>query len=133
MLLLPVVLVMPGYAAARKKSQPAKPDHDYVAALATADRFLHSWQAGDQEAGLMMLSDAAKQRWSEDRMEQFFSTGENAAYEISRGQKLNTGRYAFPVTLFGSAPRKGHRRERLSAIVVVQDGEEWEIDKLPLP
>jgi len=124
---------MPGFGAARKKSPPAKPDRDYVSALAAADRFLHAWQDEDQEAGLMMLSDAAKQRWSEEQVEQFFSKGENVAYEISRGKKLKTGRYAFSVALFGPAPRKGHGREHLAEIVVVRNGEEWEIDKLPQP
>ena len=81
----------------------------------------------------MMLSDAAKQRWAEEQMEHFFSAGGNAAYEIGRGKKLKTGRYAFSVTLFDSGEQKGHEHGRISEIVVLRDGEEWEIDKLPRP
>ena len=47
-----------------------------------------------------MLTDAAKQHSSEERMEAFFSSGADAAYEIARGKKVKGGRYAFPVTLF---------------------------------
>ena len=32
-------------------------DADYIAALATADRFFHAWQNHDQETGLLLLSD----------------------------------------------------------------------------
>ena len=43
---------------------------------------------------------------SEDRLEEFFSPGADAAYEISRGRKMDSGRYVFPVTLFepGTGP-----------------------------
>ncbi len=47
-----------------------------------------------------MLTDDAKQHSSEDRLEAFFSSGADAAYEIARGKKIKAGRYAFPVTLF---------------------------------
>ena len=80
-----------------------------------------------------MLTDAAKQNSSEDRMESFFSSGSDAAYEIARGKKLKAGRYAFPVTLFASRSDPNQPRgPQKSEIVVVRAGkDEWAIDKLP--
>jgi hypothetical protein len=82
----------------------------YAAALAAANRFLAAWQAQDRENGLVMLTEAAKPHGSEDRLEEFFSPGADAAYEISRGRKMDGGRYVFPVTLFGAGT--GHRGGR---------------------
>ena len=80
-----------------------------------------------------MLTDIAKQHSSEDRMELFFSSGRDAAYEIARGKKLKAGRYAFPVALFASdSEATSYARPQRSEIVVVRAGkDEWAIDKLP--
>jgi hypothetical protein len=108
-------------------------DRAYVSALAAANRFLQAWQNQDHETGLLMLTDDAKQHSSEDRLEAFFSSGADAAYEIARGKKMKAGRYAFPVTLFpfhtGSTTSD---RPQKSEIVVVRAGkDEWAIDRLP--
>ena len=108
-------------------------DPAYVSALSAANRFLQAWQNQDHETGLLMLTDAAKQHSSEDRLEVFFSSGSDSAYEIARGKKLKAGRYAFPVTLFAfhSGTTKTERPQK-SEIVVVRTGkDEWAIDKLP--
>lgn len=109
------------------------PDRGYASALAAANRFLHAWQNQDHETGLLMLTDAAKQNSSEDRLEVFFSSGNDAAYEIARGKKLKAGRYAFPVTLFTSHSDSNQPSRPLrSQIIVVRAGrDEWAIDKLP--
>ena len=121
--------------AARNKhsSTPQVPDPEYTSALAAANRFLQAWQNQDHETGLLMLTDIAKQNSSEDRLEIFFSSGHDAAYEIARGRKLKAGRYAFPVALFasGAGTTKSVRPQK-SEIVVVHAGKgEWAIDRLP--
>ena len=115
-------------------SSPAPaPDLGYASALAAANRFLQAWQNQDHETGLLMLTDVAKQKSSEDRLEAFFASGHDAAYEIARGRKLKTGCYAFPVALFTSLPDSASAvRPQKSQIVVVRAGkDEWAIDKLP--
>ncbi len=111
----------------------AHSDPGYVSALAAANRFLQAWQNQDHETGLLMLTDDAKQHSSEDRMEAFFSSGTDAAYEIARGKKTKTGHYIFPVTLFpvhSGATTPEHPQK--SEIVVVRAGkDEWAIDRLP--
>jgi hypothetical protein len=109
------------------------PDPGYASALAAANRFLQSWQNQDHETGLLMLTDTAKQGSSEDRLEVFFASGHDAAYEIARGRKLKAGCYAFPVALFTSvAGMSNGPRPQRSQIVVVRAGkDEWAIDKLP--
>jgi hypothetical protein len=118
-------------AEARTRPASAVLDRDYAAALATANRFLAAWQAQDRENGLVMLTEAAKQHVSEDRLEEFFSPGADAAYEISRGRKMDGGRYVFPVTLFGAGT--GHRvRPRVSQMIVVESSQnDWAVDRLP--
>jgi hypothetical protein len=108
-------------------------DGNYTSALAAADRFLQAWQAQNQEDGLVLLSDAAKQHASEERIERFFEHGEAAAYEIDRGKMLKGGRYDFPVTLFGVEASEGKRMHPRSAHIVVgrTSKDEWAVDRLP--
>ena len=130
-MLLSFLVLGSGLVLARTKPKAGQVDSDYVSALAAADRFLHAWQAQDQEDGLMMLTDGAKQHWSEERLQEFFSAGENAAYQISGGEKLKAGRYAFPVGLLSSGLR-GQARKRFSEIIVTRTGgQDWAVDRLP--
>ncbi len=130
-MLLSFLVLGSGLVLARAKPKAGQVDSDYVPALAAADRFLHAWQAQDQEDGLMMLTDGAKQHWSEARLQEFFSAGENAAYQISGGKKLKAGRYAFPVGLL-SFELHGQVRKRFSEIIVTRTGgQDWAVDKLP--
>jgi hypothetical protein len=131
LLLTSLVLCLP--VPAKTKPPAATVDRDYIAALASANQFLHAWQAQDHEAGLVMLSDAAKQRSSEERLQSFFApaSGTQQAFEISHGKKLEPGRYSFPVVLLETAPGHAAHR-RLSHIIVTRAGkEEWAVDKLP--
>ena len=107
-------------------------DRGYIAALAAANRFLQAWQNQDHETGLLMLTDTAKQHSSEDRLESFFSSGAEAAYEIARGKKMKAGRYAFPITLFPfhSGTSKSDRPQKSEMVVVRTVKDEWAIDKL---
>jgi hypothetical protein len=108
-------------------------DRSYITALSAANRFLQAWQNQDRETGLLMLTDDAKQQISQDRLEAFFSSGTDAAYEIVRGKKIKVDRYAFPVTLFPfHSSAKTPDRPLKSEIVVVRAGkDEWAIDRLP--
>jgi hypothetical protein len=122
--------------SAKSKHTPATSllDREYVSALASANRFLTAWQTQDHEAGIVLLTDAAKQQVSEDRMQAFFAPGSSIqeGYEISRGKKLKPGRYVFPVALFEIGPDHKWVHPRFSQIVVVNTGkDDWAIDKLP--
>jgi hypothetical protein len=115
-----------------KPSLAPRFDPAYISALAAANRFLQAWQNQDHETGLLMLTDGAKQHSSEDYLEGFFSSGFDTAYEIARGKKLEAGRYAFPITLFGSHSNASRQHRQKTEIVVVRAGkDEWAIDKLP--
>ena len=114
-------------------SPAATSDPGYASALAAANRFLQAWQNQDHETGLLMLTDAAKQNSSEDRLEAFFTSGHDAAYEIARGKKLKAGSYAFPVALFTpvAGMSDGVRPQRSQIVVVLAGKDEWAVDKLP--
>jgi hypothetical protein len=130
------VCFLPLVSIAKTKSKSvAAPDPDYVNALATANRFLHAWQTQDHETGVILLTDSAKQHTSEDYIDVFFSPGESVeeGFEITRGKKLTSGRYRFPVALWQSIAGKNRKpHARFSEIIVVRSGkDEWAIDKLP--
>jgi hypothetical protein len=119
------LLARPSKSARHMSSDPA-----YSSALATANRFLHAWQTQDHETGIMMLSDAARQRVSPDQLQEFFSPAASAAFEIERGKRLNAREYVFPVVLFGHSG--SHDRAHICRIVVTRSGkEDWAVDKLP--
>jgi hypothetical protein len=104
-------------------------DIGYVLALGTANRFLHAWQAGDIETGMVLLSDHARRSHNAENLEKFFSGGSDRAYEIERG-KGHAGRYRFPVVLIMKTD--GGLHHTFSEIIVVDTGKnDWAVDKLP--
>jgi len=130
------VLLSTTLASPKTRNTSPTVDHDYVVALATADRFLHAWQTDDEEAGILLLTDHLKKQSSEDAVHDFFSSSDYArtSYEIGHGRKLAPGRYEFPVALFQSPSRNGHRQThpQASALMVVKAGKnDWAIDSLP--
>ena len=125
-----LLLFLPSWAGARPHS--AKPatlnDPGYVIALGTANRFLHAWQTGDLETGMVLLSDKARRSHDSERLEQFFSSGSDRAYEIGRG-RAHAGRYRFPVVL---VTKTGSLHRAFSEIVLINTGKnDWAVDKLP--
>lgn len=104
-------------------------DPSYCSALATANRFLHAWQAEDHETGIVMLTDSARSQASAELLQSFFSPGPDAAYEIARGKRVNAATYVFPIVLFSSRPVASH--PHTSKIVVMRDGSDWAVNKLP--
>ncbi len=104
----------------RHSNAPTAADPGYVFALATANRFLHAWQMGDLETGMVLLSDQVRHSQDPEKFEQFFFT---------RGQG-NRGRYRFAIVLVTAAG--SHVRRRYSEIIVVDTGKnDWVVDKLP--
>jgi hypothetical protein len=104
-------------------------DSGYVFALGTANRFLHAWQTGDLETGMVLLGDRVRRSHDAETLEQLFSSGSDRAYEIGRG-KGHPGRYRFPVVLVTKQGSGLHRT--FSEIILVRAGKnDWAVDKLP--
>ena len=126
---------------ARPKAHPsarqsATVDSSYVAALAIGNRLMYAWQTQDEENGLVLLTDAAKENATEDGIEIFFTpaSGTQRTYEIGRGRLLKPGRYLFPVMMFEVSAQGAPKRirpESAQLIVVQTAGNEWAVDKLP--
>ncbi|HZP16553.1 MAG TPA: hypothetical protein VFB00_01215, partial [Terriglobales bacterium] len=125
---LPLLCLLPLISSARASRhgiRVAKPE--YSQALAAANRFLSAWQAQDHETGITMLSDSARQHASRDRLQEFFSPGPQAAFEIRHGWRSKSGAYVFPVVLFGS-----DFRARPCKVVISKAGADgWAVSKLP--
>lgn len=127
-----LILPLPAWGAGTH-SRHAKPtaaaNSSYVFALAAANRFLHAWQTGDLEAGMVLLSDRTRHSHNPEELEQFFSGDTERAFEISHG-KGNRGRYRFPVVFLTRQGSGIHRR--FSEIILVNTGKnDWAVDKLP--
>src|SRR5437867_9634755 len=117
-----LLLSLPMWAAGPRKhhsTAPTPTDPDYVFALATANRFLHAWQTGDLETGMVLLSDRVRHSQDPEKFEQFFSGNSNRAFELARGQGSG-GRYRFAVVIVTIAGRRIRRRS--SEIIVVNTG-----------
>lgn len=101
--------------------------------MSAADHFLQAWESRDYEAGVVMLTDVAKQSVSEAQLDELFGTEKSGTrgFEVLHGKKLHPGRYDFPVALFEGAKGK-NAAPRLSRLIVVREGKnEWVIDQLP--
>jgi hypothetical protein len=131
LLLFVIYLATP--SSARTHGQHGRPtaptDPGYVSALATANRFLHAWQAGDLENGMVLISDGIRHSQNAETFEQLFSSTGDRAFEITTGYG-HRGRYSFPIVLL--APKGTHVTRRSSEITVVDAGKnDWVVDKLP--
>jgi len=122
---------LPNWGGAHRHSaKPSAPNGSgYVFALGTATRFLHAWQTGDLETGMILLSDHVRGSHTAETLEQLFSSGSDRAYEIGRG-KGHPGRYRFPVVLVTKTSGGSHRT--FSEIILIHTGKnDWAVDKLP--
>jgi hypothetical protein len=128
-LLLLLSICAQSFAHPHRRTRRAT-DPLYGSALAAANRFLRAWQDQDQETGIMMLSDSARQNVSPEKLQTFFSPGPDAAYEIARGKRVNSVAYQFPVVLFGASGASSHPQACM--VLVTRSGKsEWLVDKLP--
>jgi hypothetical protein len=138
-LLAALLLTAPVWAGSH--AHPARSsdltDPGYGFALAAADQFLHAWQTGDLEAGMVMLSDGIRHSRNPDQIERFFSNANSSsesdskarAFEITRGHG-HPGHYLFPVVLV--TLRGSHVARKFSEVDLVETGKnDWVVDKLP--
>jgi hypothetical protein len=102
----------------------------YVSALAAADHFLHDWQTGDLENGVVLLSDGIRRSQNPEKVEHLFSAGgASRGYQIGAGRGHH-GRYSFPIVFF--TLQENRVAQKSSEIILVETGKnEWVVDKLP--
>ncbi len=124
------------FASARARTHPTNDNTshpDYVYALAAANHFMHAWQTGDTENGMIELSDGLRHSQNADNLEEYFSNSNSISkarsFEITRGTG-HTGRYDFPVVLVSLRGSRVIRK--FSDIVLIETGKnDWTVDKLP--
>ena len=128
-----ILLATPGWPRAHSHStkQEIPTDAGYVFALAAANHFLHAWQTGDLESGMVLLSDGLRHSQNADQMEDFFSNAgaKIRSYEITTGHG-HPGQFTFPIILV--TPRGSHITRKFSEITLIEAGKnDWVVDKLP--
>ena len=127
--LLTIFFATPVWTRPHKPETPT--DAGYVFALAAANHFLHAWQTGDLESGMVLLSDGLRHSQNADQIEDFFSdaTTKTRSYEITTGHG-HPSRYTFPIVLV--MPRGSHITRKFSEITMIETGkDDWVVDKLP--
>jgi len=121
--------------AGTPQGAPQVPSAAYLHALQTANAFLWAWLTRDSEEGLRLMSDHLRTQIHDDEWLRQFVVGlsnpRHQAFEIGRGRRLNTNRYAFPVTLYElySGAQGGARY--LGILEVEKRNEVWRVNRLP--
>jgi hypothetical protein len=133
LLLLPIFLSTVALPRSHPRSakQEIPTDAGYVFALAAANHFLHAWQTGDLESGMVLLSDGLRHSQNADQIEDLFSNAKTKirSFEITVGHG-NPGRYTFPIVLV--TPKGNHITRKFSDITMIEVGKnDWVVDKLP--
>jgi len=120
------------------QADQAKPDDDYVAALAVANDFCRAWRDCNLPMGRLMLTRRMIAQYSDTRLAAALVGGENpshGAFEIFKGRRLGEQRYEFKIRLFHRY--KGQLIDRIEApvqrIVIVNAGDRWLVDEFPIP
>ena len=123
---------LPPVASAKKHKAAIQPaDSNYIAALATANRFLATWQDNDQAAAMPWITNRAKQQSTEEGVDKLFSGSSTRAFEISPGRLVRQGRYQFSIVLLQNDD-SGHTRRRFTELIITNTGNnDWAVDKLP--
>ena len=124
-------LVSPAASAKKHKTATQPTDSNYIAALATANRFLATWQDNDQAAAMPWITKRAKQQSTEEGVDKLFSGSSTRAFEISRGRLVRQGRYQFYIVLLQNDDY-GHTHRRFTELIIANTGNnDWAVDKLP--
>jgi len=143
---LTLVLSLLAGLACEKKGTPSDPGGSsdgsdaggYAPALASANAFCRAWQSQDYLAAKKLFSAALLERHAVGRLVsavQGATNHKHVAYEISRGRRLEDGRYEFPVRLYVRyTGQMSDRQETIDArVVVVSDAAGlWRLDEIPM-
>lgn len=124
-----------GEAATLRPSTPAT----YVEALQTADSFLWAWVNRDVDLGRRLISRDLSLRLQKENREEWFrgymiglSNPHHHSFEIGAGNKINSKRWSFPVTLYEHYTGEPYAFKYESKIEVVHDDDAWRVDVLPI-
>jgi hypothetical protein len=110
----------------------------YVQALETANEFLVAWSMRDADSGTKLISQKLLSKLKKENNDDWFrqymsglSNPHHISFEISEGKKINSKRFAFPVTLFEYNTNDPKAFRYKSKIEIVKEGDSWRVDVLP--
>ena len=127
-------------ASQGSSTQPASAEDNeaYIAALSVADDFCHAWKHRDMRAARALLSVRLLRAHPEEKVLDAIAgvpNPQHAAYEISGGEALADGRYAFVLQRFWHFI--GRDAERVEAekecLVIAREDGAWRVDDFPMP
>jgi len=110
-----------------------------VEALRIADSFLWAWVNRDADPGLKLISKGLLSKLQNTKTEEWFrqymiglSNPHHSAFEIGPCKEVNPKRFIFPVTLYENCTGEPKALRYKSKIEIVQEGDSWRVDVLPL-
>jgi hypothetical protein len=117
---------------------PATPAN-YVNALQVTNSFLWAWANRDADAGRRLISLALSSKLQREKKENWFgdymvgvSNPHHHSFEIGTGMTINPRRLSFSVTLYEYYTGDSKAFQYKSKIELVQDGDSWRVDVLPI-
>lgn len=116
----------------------AADDAAYASALRAANDFCRAWQMRDYRTGRAMLTVRLQRKYPEDDLRAAIAGQTNPrheAYEVSAGNRLGEGRYAFRLRLFllYSGERDIRVESPVERIVLMKDKSgQWRVDEFPM-
>lgn len=133
-----IFLLLVPFPVEGKMFQPSTPAR-YVEALRTADSFLWAWVHRDADTGVKLISHALSSKLKQTKKEEWFrdymigvSNPHHMAFEVGPGKEINPKRFTFPVTLYEYYTGELEAYKYDSKIEVIQEGDSWLVDALPL-
>jgi hypothetical protein len=136
--LLIVFLLLLALPVDGKVSQPSTPAN-YVEALQIANSFLWAWVNRDLEVGRRLISRDLSSKLQREKKEDWFwdymvgvSNPHHQSFEIGPGKEINSSRFSFPVTLYEYYTAEPKAFKYRSKIEVIQEGDSWRVDLLPI-
>ncbi len=133
-----IFLLMLALPVEGKVLQPSAPA-GYAEALQIADSFLWAWVNRDADAGLNLISQRLLSKLKDTKTEDWFrqymvglSNPHHLSFEIGPGKEINPKRFSFPVTLYEYYTGEPKAFKYNSNIELVQEGDLWRVDVLPL-
>jgi hypothetical protein len=133
-----IFLLLLAFPVEGKVWQPSTPAN-YVGALQTVDSFLWAWVNRDADAGLKLISQGLLSKLQKTKTEEWFrqymiglSNPHHLSFEIGSGKEINPNRFSSPVTLYEYYTGEPKAFKYQSKIEVIQEGDSWRVDLLPI-
>jgi len=134
-----VLFVLFAYGVEAKNVPAPTTTANYVHALQATNSFLWAWVNRDADAGRRLISRVLLSKLQKEKKEDWFrnymvgvSNPHHHSFEIGAGKTISSKQISFPVILYEYYTGESKALKYQSKIDIVQDGDSWRVDILPI-